>query len=59
LLFSLAKQAEDERGSCVIVDASQPLPNCAKICLLQQGTAASAPNRPGRPGMSNAVDTTA
>jgi hypothetical protein len=38
LLFSHAKQAGDEGGSRVIVDASQALANRAEVIRLQQGT---------------------
>jgi hypothetical protein len=37
-LFSHAGQAGDEGGSCVIVDASQPLVNCIEVIGPQQGT---------------------
>jgi hypothetical protein len=38
LLFSRGTQAGAEGGSCVIVDASQPLANCTEVIQLQQGT---------------------
>jgi hypothetical protein len=38
LLFSHGTQAGDEGGSCVVVDASQPLANCTEVIRLQEGT---------------------
>ena len=38
LLFSHGTQAGDEGGSCVVVNASQPLANCTEVIRLQQGT---------------------
>jgi hypothetical protein len=38
LLFSHGTRAGDEGGSCVVVDASQPLANCTQVTRLNQGT---------------------
>jgi len=38
LLFAHGKQAGDEGGSCVVVDASQPLAYCTEVIRLKQGT---------------------
>jgi Allene oxide cyclase barrel like domain len=38
LLFSHGRQAGDEGGSCVIVDGSQLLANCAEVVRLPEGT---------------------
>jgi hypothetical protein len=42
LLFAHGKQAGDDGGPCLAVDASRPLANCTQVIWLQQGTITAA-----------------
>jgi allene oxide cyclase-like protein len=41
-LFAHGQRAGDEGGSCVVVDAAQPLANCTEVIRLKQGTITAA-----------------
>jgi len=42
LLFANGIQADDEGGSCVVVDGRQALANCTEVIRLKQGTITAA-----------------